>query len=207
MKGKFESVGRLLSVVLLKTGIMGMAGCGRHADADESHLLGKKAESGDGYELRTVEYAQTDGKKMKVELPFELEKDNTEEGVSGWREDSYSHYDYDRFLSVEMVHVSGLRPGRVFDMEGFLKVSFVDPEGLKVTVKDRGTRVVNGLKMTYLDVQLLDEENGSQRPARLLNLGFFGGEGEFWAISYFAYEDDKLGQKMIEKSIESIKVE
>ena len=159
MKGKFESVGRLLSVVLLITGIMGMAGCGRHSDADESHLLGKKAESGDGYELRTVEYAQTDGKKMKVELPFELEKDNTEEGVSGWREDSYSHYDYDRFLSVEMVHVSGLRPGRVFDMEGFLKVSFVDPEGLKVTVKDRGTRVVNGLKMTYLDVQLLDEED------------------------------------------------
>ena len=42
MKGKFESVGRLLSVVLLITGIMGMAGCGRHSDADESHLLGKR---------------------------------------------------------------------------------------------------------------------------------------------------------------------
>lgn len=74
MKGKFESVGRLLSVVLLITGIMGMAGCGRHSDADESHLLGKKAESGDGYELRTVEYAQTDGKKMKVELPLNWKK-------------------------------------------------------------------------------------------------------------------------------------
>ena len=59
-------MGRLLSVVLLITGIMGMAGCGRHSDTDESHLLGKKAESGDGYELRTVEYAQTDGKKITL---------------------------------------------------------------------------------------------------------------------------------------------
>lgn len=198
---------RVFSVALLLPVLLGMAGCAMSSDESASHILSQKAEAGDGYEWHTVEYAQTDGKKMKVELPFDLAKDDTEEGVGGWRADSYSHYDDDRFFSVEMVHVSGLRPEREFDMEGFLKASFVDPEGLKVTVKDKGTRTVHGLKMNYLDVRLLDEENGSQRPARLLNIGFFGGEGECWAISYFAYEDDLEGQMNIERSIKSIKLD
>ena len=198
---------RLFSVALLLPVLFGMAGCAMSSGAGASQTLRQKAEARDDYEWSIVEYPQTEGKKMKVELPFELEKDNTEEGVGGWRADSYSHYDDDKLFSVEMVHVSGLRPEREFDMEGFLKARFVDPEGLKVTVKDRGIRTVNGLKMTYLDVRLLDEENGSQRPARLLNLGFFGGEGECWAISYFAYEGDLEGQMNIERSIKSIKLE
>lgn len=197
----------LVCVLLLPAVLLLGAGCNR--EAQEKSILPSFEEVQAGYVWKEQEFSQADGKKLILELPFQLEKEETLQPNTIEKLESYSYYDDKNYISAELVHGIGMpkEMAENFDVEGFLKASFVDAEGLQVKVKDRGRKQVGDREMTYLDVQLLDKESDSTTPARLMNVGFFGGEGEFWAVSWFAYEDDPAGQRMIERSLESIRVE
>lgn len=143
---------------------------------------------------------QQDGKGLSVELPFKLDYASLPADGKVKNPERYFHHDDCCF--VDIYHGSMVEPGQKmpFNLNSFMK-SYKDADKLHPMLKTCEHRTINGQEMTYAVIKV----NGEGNKQKMECLGIYSGN-DFWIISYGYKEGDATAEKMVERSMKTVKI-
>lgn len=177
-----------------------VAGCSASVGTSGVHI-----NTGDGNTVpsdwQTVTYDQYDGRKLSLELPYQLKEDKD----CFIKDPDIDKQEYlDRFeggLWTSIYHLSFGDPdlGLNFGIESFglnLDKDF-HPE-----LKKMEKRTINGQEVIYAEINMV---NHSNKKLMVKCLGF-DMDSEYWIIRYVYGEADKELQEVVDRSMQSITI-
>ena len=192
-----------LVFILLVVMALFLPGCSGNNKSQEITTSSNEQIKKDGW--RSIELPQKDGKKLYVDLPFNLKdcgdfKINNEINKDIKSAKWYRHEDDKINVSVDWALVGNNDFKINFDIKTFM-VDFDDAEQLNAKMKILEDKYINGRKVTYAKI-VIDEDNN---PQIIECIGIDGGN-EYWTIMYTYIEGNREMEKMVKRSIESIAI-
>lgn len=188
----------------------GMTGCKSEAGM-ANDVEGKEVAGLPGGSWRTVMLPVDEGRKVFMELPFDMGEPYELEPWPGQWLRKLENYlnDDDELLGIEFFHGSGIDPQKKikFDLQTIMVLGEIE-EGrnfnLKVVPKKIETRKVDGVEVTYADLRLADAESDVSNEVRVECLAFCPNEDEYWLMK-FSYEAWNTHiHEVVERAINSL---
>ena len=192
-----------LVFILLVVMALFVPGCAGNNKSQEITTSSNEQIQKDGWQ--SIELPQKDGKKLYIDLPFNLEdcgdfKINNEINKDIKNAKWYRHEDDKINVSVDWALVANDDFKINFDIKTFM-VDFDDAEQLNAKMKILEDKYINGRKVTYAKI-VIDEDNN---PQIIECIGIDGGN-EYWTIMYTYIEGNREMEKMVKRSMESIAI-
>lgn len=150
---------------------------------------------------KTITFTQNSGRKLSLDLPFELNDNGDFESDDIVRNAEWHRYEDDNiFVSVDHCRFFDAKSKINFNLQTFM-ADFVNYEKMHPALQKIETRIINGKEMTYAEIQA--EDNGRRK---IECLGMDSGK-ESWTIVYVYRNDDTAMQKLVEKSMATVSLQ
>ena len=149
----------------------------------------------------SIDLPENSEPKLHLELSFNLDDCGEFEPDDVIKSAKWFRYKDDKiYISVDHIVTVNDNIKLNFNMQTFM-ADFENPEQLNAKMKVLEDRYINGRKVTYAK-SIIDENNN---PQIIENIGIEI-DGEYWTIMYTYLDNDKKMKRMVNKSIESIKI-
>lgn len=186
--------------VIVFLGALVTAGCSASIGTSGVHVNYGNEKASPSWQ--TVKYDQYDGRKLSMELPYELKEDKAcfinDPNIS--RQEYYDNNDVGIWTSVYHLCFDDPKWEVDFGMKSFglnLDKDY-NPE-----LKKMEKRTINGREVIYGEINMV---NPSNEKLMVKCLGF-DMDSEYWIIRYVYRESDKEAREIVDRSMKSITIQ